>query len=58
VELAKEEWESVIELNLTATFLCSRLAHPYMMKRGGGASVNLASIMGLSGGIFPNASYA
>ena len=30
---------------------------PYMKKRGGGAIVNLASIMGLSGGIYPNASY-
>jgi NAD(P)-dependent dehydrogenase (short-subunit alcohol dehydrogenase family) len=28
-----------------------------MKKRGGGAIVNLASIMGFSGGIFPNASY-
>lgn len=57
VEVAKEEWDAVIELNLTALFLCSRLAHPYMKKRGGGAIVNLASIMGLSGGIYPNASY-
>lgn len=57
VEVKKEEWDAVIELNLTALFLCSRLAHPYMKKRGGGAIVNLASIMGLSGGIYPNASY-
>ena len=57
VELQKEEWQAVLDLNLTATFLCSRLAHPYMKKRGGGAIVNLASIMGFSGGIFPNASY-
>jgi NAD(P)-dependent dehydrogenase (short-subunit alcohol dehydrogenase family) len=57
VEVAKEEWDAVIELNLTALFLCSRLAHPYMKRRGGGAIVNLASIMGLSGGIYPNASY-
>jgi NAD(P)-dependent dehydrogenase (short-subunit alcohol dehydrogenase family) len=28
-----------------------------MKRRGGGAIVNLASIMGFSGGIFPNASY-
>ena len=28
-----------------------------MKSRGGGAIVNLASIMGLSGGLFPNASY-
>src|SRR4030095_14921581 len=47
----------VLDLNLTAMFLCSRLAHPYMKKRGGGAIVNLASIMGFSGGIYPNASY-
>jgi NAD(P)-dependent dehydrogenase (short-subunit alcohol dehydrogenase family) len=57
VELQKSEWEGVLELNLTATFLCSRLAHPYMKRRGGGAIVNLASVMGFSGGIFPNASY-
>ena len=57
VELQKEEWDAVLALNLTATFLCSRLAHPYMKQRGGGAIVNLASIMGLSGGLFPNASY-
>jgi NAD(P)-dependent dehydrogenase (short-subunit alcohol dehydrogenase family) len=57
LEVAKEEWDAVIELNLTAVFLCSRLAHPHMKKRGGGAIVNLASIMGLSGGIYPNASY-
>ena len=57
VEVKKEEWDAVLDLNLTAMFLCSRLAHPYMKKRGGGAIVNLASIMGLSGGLYPNASY-
>jgi NAD(P)-dependent dehydrogenase (short-subunit alcohol dehydrogenase family) len=57
IELTKGEWDEVIALNLTATFLCSRLAQPYMKRRGGGAIVNLASIMGFSGGLFPNASY-
>src|ERR1044072_2830618 len=56
-DLSVEEWNQVLELNLTATFTCSRLAHPYLKRRGGGAIVNLASIMGFSGGIFPNASY-
>src|SRR4051794_40142497 len=56
------EWQQVIDLNLTALFLCSRIAARYMkMQRphapSGGCIVNLASIMGLSGGIFPNASY-
>ena len=57
IEVKKEEWDAVIDLNLSALFLCSRAAHPYMKRRGGGAIVNLASIMGLSGGIYPNASY-
>jgi NAD(P)-dependent dehydrogenase (short-subunit alcohol dehydrogenase family) len=57
VELSAKEWNDVIALNLTAVFACSRIAHPHMKKRGGGSIVNLASIMGLSGGIFPNASY-
>jgi NAD(P)-dependent dehydrogenase (short-subunit alcohol dehydrogenase family) len=57
LDITKDEWDAVQDLNVTATFLCSRLAHPYMKKRGGGAIVNLASIMGLSGGIYPNASY-
>jgi NAD(P)-dependent dehydrogenase (short-subunit alcohol dehydrogenase family) len=57
VELTREEWQAVVDLNLTAVFLCSRSAMPYLKKRGGGSIVNLASIMGFSGGIFPNASY-
>ena len=56
-ELTRAEWQAVIDLNLTAVFLCSSAVMPYMKKRGGGSIVNLASIMGFSGGIFPNASY-
>lgn len=57
VELQLDEWRKVMDLNLMATFLCSRVAYRHMKRRGGGAIVNLASIMGFSGGIFPNASY-
>jgi NAD(P)-dependent dehydrogenase (short-subunit alcohol dehydrogenase family) len=56
-ELSREEWQGVLDLNLTAVFTCSRAVLPYLKQRGGGAIVNLASIMGFSGGIFPNASY-
>ena len=31
VDLQKSEWDAVLDLNLTATFLCSRLAHPHMV---------------------------
>jgi len=57
VEVALEDWRKVIELNLTAVFSCARLAARHMQAHGGGAIVNIASIMGLSGGIYPNASY-
>jgi 2-dehydro-3-deoxy-D-gluconate 5-dehydrogenase len=55
LELSSQEWDQVLNLNLKATFICSRTAAPYMKKRGGGAIVNLASIGGPSGG--PSASY-
>ena len=57
IELSMEEWKRILDLNLGAVFLCSRVAARLMQKQGGGAIVNLASIMGFSGGIFPNASY-
>lgn len=56
-DLTIEEWERVIGVNLTGLFLCSRVAARWMKERGGGAIVNLASIMGLSGGLFPNPAY-
>jgi NAD(P)-dependent dehydrogenase (short-subunit alcohol dehydrogenase family) len=56
-ELTVEEWNDVLAVNLTAMFVCSKHAHPYMKRRGSGCIVNLASIMGFSGGLFPNASY-
>jgi len=62
VDIPLSEWEQVVDLNLTALFVCSRVAARHMKKTrkdapSGGAIINLASIMGLSGGIFPNASY-
>jgi NAD(P)-dependent dehydrogenase (short-subunit alcohol dehydrogenase family) len=61
-ELPLADWQKVIDLNLTALFLCSRVAARHMRQArrdapSGGAIVNVASIMGLSGGIFPNSSY-
>ncbi len=49
-ELSKAEWDTVIAVNQTAVFLCSRAAARHMLKKKSGAIVNLASIMGSSGG--------
>ena len=57
VELSMDEWRRIMDLNLGGVFLCSRVAARTMGGQGGGSIVNLASIMGFSGGIFPNASY-
>jgi NAD(P)-dependent dehydrogenase (short-subunit alcohol dehydrogenase family) len=43
-ELEDEEWGSVIDINLTGTFYCSRAAASLMMKGDGGSIVNITSI--------------
>jgi len=46
-DLTVEEWDSVINTNLRATFLCSREAAKIMRQHGGGAIVNLSSTRAL-----------
>ena len=55
-EIAVADFERVIDVNLNGLFFSNRLAARRMAGRGG-VIVNLASIMGFSGGIFPNAAY-
>lgn len=57
LDISADEWDRVIDVNVRGVFLCSRVAARGMKARGGGAIVNLASIMGFSGGIFPNPAY-
>lgn len=57
LEITREDWDRVLDVNLTGLFLCSRAAARRMKDTGGGAIVNLASIMGFSGGLFPNPAY-
>jgi NAD(P)-dependent dehydrogenase (short-subunit alcohol dehydrogenase family) len=57
LDITLAEWQKVVDTNLTGLFLCSRVAARGMREKGGGAIVNLASIMGFSGGIFPNPAY-
>ena len=59
LELSAEDWNRVVDVNMTAVFLCARAAARRMIAGNtGGAIVNVASIMGLSGGgLYPNISY-
>ena len=58
VELSRADWQAVVDVNLTAAFLCARAAARTMIAAKRGSIVNVASIMGLSGGgLYPNLSY-
>ncbi len=57
VDMALEEWKKVIDVNLTGAFLCARTAAREMIKRKYGKIVNIASIYGAVGDIFPAAPY-
>lgn len=45
----EEVWNKVIGINLTGPYLCMKYALPQMLKQGGGAIVNMASILGVVG---------
>jgi len=46
-EIAEEEWDTLIDINLKGTFLCAQAAAKAMIKGGkGGRIINLSSIMG------------
>lgn len=44
-----EGWRQVIDVNLNAVFYCMRAEIPQMLEHGGGAIVNMASILGSLG---------
>jgi NAD(P)-dependent dehydrogenase (short-subunit alcohol dehydrogenase family) len=45
-----DEWERVLRINLTGTFLVTRAVLPHMLQHGAGAIVNTASEAGIRGG--------
>jgi NAD(P)-dependent dehydrogenase (short-subunit alcohol dehydrogenase family) len=48
-ELSEDLWERILAVNLTGIFFCMKEEIPHMLRAGGGAIVNTASIVGLSG---------
>ncbi len=57
IDMSLEEWKKVIDVNLTGVFLCARTAAREMIKKKYGKIVNIASIYGAVGDIFPAAPY-
>ena len=46
-EVTADQWQKVLDVNLTGTFNCSQAAVPGMKQRGGGRIVNISSGAGL-----------
>jgi 3-oxoacyl-[acyl-carrier protein] reductase len=51
MRMKKEQWDAVIAVNLTGTYLCTQAAIKYMMKQKKGSVINLSSIAGENGNI-------
>lgn len=49
VDFALEEWQRIIDINLTGTFLGMRAATPALIAAGGGSVVNISSVEGMRG---------
>jgi gluconate 5-dehydrogenase len=47
-DLELEQWQEIVDLNLTSTFICTKLIGGAMVRRGqGGRIINVASVSGL-----------
>jgi NAD(P)-dependent dehydrogenase (short-subunit alcohol dehydrogenase family) len=46
-DLSDDEWQHVLDVNLTGPFLCMRAAIPVMVANGGGSVIALGSTLGL-----------
>jgi NAD(P)-dependent dehydrogenase (short-subunit alcohol dehydrogenase family) len=48
-EMGLDDWNKVIETNLTGTFLCAQAVGKIMIKQGRGKIINISSVAGLGG---------
>lgn len=49
-EVKLQEWNHIMAVNATGTFLCTQAMYPGMVDRGWGRIVNVAAIVGIVGG--------
>lgn len=51
VKMTDEQWDRVIDINLTGVFNCSRAVAPAMIEQGCGRIINTSSVVGVYGNI-------
>jgi NAD(P)-dependent dehydrogenase (short-subunit alcohol dehydrogenase family) len=57
VQLDEWDWDRTIDVNLKGAFICSQSVGRMMIKQGGGAIVNIASIAGRAAGLRDRSAY-
>ncbi len=53
LEISEEEWDRELAVDLRGVFLCIKYVAPEMIKVGGGKIVNISSVAGLQGFVYP-----
>jgi len=49
IRMKKDDWDKVLNVNLTGTFICTQKVAKYMMKQRHGKIVNVSSVIGFIG---------
>lgn len=57
IKMSQDEWETVIDTNLTGVFNCTKEVLPYMVEQGKGRIISTSSVVGTNGG-FGQINYA
>jgi len=57
LKMTQDQWDKVININLTGVFLCTKSIAPHMVEKGYGRIINASSVVGLYGN-FGQTNYA
>jgi meso-butanediol dehydrogenase/(S,S)-butanediol dehydrogenase/diacetyl reductase len=49
MSITREDWQSIVDINLTGVMNTAKAAIPSMIERGGGSIINISSVAGLMG---------
>jgi len=49
LKMTEEQWQQVIDVNLSGVFHCTKAIAPFMVEQGSGCIINTSSVVGLYG---------
>lgn len=50
-KLSVEDWQKVVDVNLSGVFYCTQNVLPYMLEQGSGSIINTSSVVGVHGNV-------